>query len=159
MKHVYPILNFFVALLASLMARGDVIFWTPPNTYEGFLYRQGYYRGTINEACNNAVLYGLPVCIGVVVLTLIFCRLRKKRFPRAKLAIVASIFICVVVGLGVAMMKCYSNCKDLFMRGPPPDYSPVVLLDTKEHRKFTVKLYGGQRVFRGDGQRVHGGEY
>lgn len=157
MKHIKQMLLITFALLAPLAARADMIYWTPPNTYEGFLYDRGYSREIVKDISSNAVLYGLPICIGMTVVAVLFLRMRKKRFPKAKTAIVVLIFICVAVGLGVDMIKYLANDNDdrkpvLFMRGPPPDYSPVYLDDTDEHRaeydRYCIQWYDSWELSR-----------
>lgn len=77
MKRISRILLITFALLAPLAARADMIYWTPPNTYEGFLYDRGYSREVVKVVSNNAVLYGLPICIGMTVVAVLFLTCEK----------------------------------------------------------------------------------
>lgn len=77
MKRISRILLVAFAILAPLAARADMIYWTPPNTYEGFLYNRGYSREIVKDVSNNAVLYGLPICIGMTVVAVLFLTCEK----------------------------------------------------------------------------------
>ena len=131
------------AILAPLATRADIPGpWMPPNNYEGFLFKNGYYNGP-HGVLMMSIWYGVPICLGIFALTWLVCRLRKKRFPNMTVMTSLAVFFCFAVGFIVVQTKEGVGQMNSMFGAVPPAYSRLV--DTPEHRaeydRFCIEWY------------------
>lgn len=147
MKHIHRILQLLAAILAPLSAWADMAViepWSPPNNYQGFLYRNGYYDGlppVPHGILHGIVFAGLPIVAGLFLLTWVFCHFRRCGLRRKTARWLVTFAIIIIAGAGfVGLLRV---CSDAIIGRPPVGFGKCI--DTEEHRaeydRFCVDSY------------------
>ena len=153
MKRINRMLLVATAVLAPLAARADLVGpWSPPNNYEGFLYRNGYCFSSISILLGGCFfgIFAIAVFIGCCVLTWVFCRLRGRRMPSIKTRFAMALGISAVVGAVAFSIRSFREGFSIMSRvvsesghSPPAAFSH--LRDTPSHRaeydKYCIDWY------------------
>ena len=143
MKHILRILQLLAIVLAPLSAWADMAVlepWEPPNNYQGFLYRNGYYDGlppVPHDILHGILFAGLPIVAGLSLLTWAFCRFRGCGLRRKTACWLVTFSIVIIVGAGFFGLV-YSD-----VWNPPVGFGKCI--DTEEHQeeydRFCIESY------------------